>query len=96
MLTPHVPLRPPQRVAWQLLDAYTSCADASFESLQATLTAGLAALSGGFAFVLHDRMRHRVVAARDRAGAQTLLWGCAHVPRCTAHCTAAAAHNAHA
>lgn len=64
-----------ERVAWQLLDAYTSCADASFESLQATLTAGLAALSGGFAFVLHDRTRHRVVAARDRAGAQTLLWG---------------------
>ena len=69
-----------QRVAWQLLDAYTACADASFESMQAQLSAGLAGLGApgaSFAFVLHDRSRHRVVAARDRSGAQTLLWGCA-------------------
>jgi hypothetical protein len=66
----------PQRVAWQLLGAYAACADLSFEAMQAALTAGLAQLTGAFAFVLVDRLRHRVVAARDRAGAQTLLWGC--------------------
>lgn len=32
-------------------------------------------LSGGFAFVLFDRARHRLVAARDGAGQERLFWG---------------------
>jgi len=34
-------------------------------------------LSGGFAFVLYDRKRHRLVAARDAAGHEELYWGVA-------------------
>lgn len=32
-------------------------------------------LSGGFAFVLYDRKRHRLVVARDAAGEENLYWG---------------------
>lgn len=32
-------------------------------------------LSGGFAFVLFDRAKHRLVAARDAAGEEDLFWG---------------------
>lgn len=64
-----------QRVAWALLAAYASVADASFEELQQALLKGLSALTGSFALVMHDRTRHRVVAARDKAGAEQLLWG---------------------
>jgi hypothetical protein len=71
------PRIPPQRVAWQLLDAYAACADLSFEKMQESLASGLNSLSGGYAFVLVDRTRHRVVAARDRQGSQPLIWGCA-------------------
>ena len=62
-----------KRMAWLLLDTYAACADAA--DMEQQLMAGLAVLTGGFAFVLHDRSRHRVVAARDRAGQQPLLWG---------------------
>lgn len=32
-------------------------------------------LSGGFAFVLFDRAKHRLVAARDAVGKEDLFWG---------------------
>ena len=32
-------------------------------------------LIGGFAFILFDRKRHRLVAARDAAGEEDLFWG---------------------
>ena len=64
-----------QRVAWALLGAYAAVADASFEEMQATLLKGLGAVTGTFALVMHDRVRHRVVAARDKSGGQQLLWG---------------------
>jgi hypothetical protein len=38
-------------------------------------------LSGQWAFVLHDRKRHRVVAAASKDGSVGLQWGCARRSR---------------
>ena len=43
--------------------------------MQLALLKGLAAVTGSFALVMHDRVRHRVVAARDKSGNQELMWG---------------------
>ena len=45
--------------------------------LKSELVAGLSSLSGQWAFVLHDRKRHRVVAAASKDGSVGLQWGCA-------------------
>ena len=66
---------PAQRVAWALLGAYAAVADAPFEEMQSSLLKGLSAVTGSFALVMHDRVRHRVVAARDKSGGVDLLWG---------------------
>ena len=62
-------------MAWALLGAYAAVADADAETLNAALLKGLSGVSGSFALVMHDRTRHRVVAARDKSGGQQLLWG---------------------
>ena len=43
--------------------------------LKSELQAGLTSLSGSWAFVLQDRKRHRVVAARSKDGGVPLMWG---------------------
>jgi asparagine synthetase B (glutamine-hydrolysing) len=43
--------------------------------LKAEMQSGLASLSGSWAFVLQDRQRHRVVAARSADGEVPLMWG---------------------
>ena len=49
--------------------------------LKSELVAGLSSLSGQWAFVLHDRKRHRVVAAASKDGSVGLQWGCARRSR---------------
>jgi hypothetical protein len=52
-------------------DASSSCAEPN----HAFAVEKLRQLSGGFAFVMFDRARHRLVAARDAAGEEDLFWG---------------------
>ena len=66
---------PAQRSAWSLLGYYHDHAGSDIELLKAELQSGLASLSGSWAFVLQDRQRHRVVAARSADGEVPLLWG---------------------
>ena len=65
----------PQRSAWSLLGFYFDNAATDVDVLKAELQGGLASLSGSWAFVLQDRQRHRVIAARSADGAVPLRWG---------------------
>jgi hypothetical protein len=65
-----------QRSAWSLLGYYYDHAESDLDVLKSELSAGLASLSGTWAFVLQDRKRHRVVAAASADGGAPLQWGC--------------------
>ena len=64
-----------QRSAWSLLGYYWEHCSSDVELLKAEMQSGLASLSGSWAFVLQDRQRHRVIAARSADGAVPLMWG---------------------
>lgn len=66
-----------QRTAFELLDFYAKFADVDEEELEEALCAGLSVVGGGHpgAFILHDRTKHRVIAARMADGVD-LFWGC--------------------
>lgn len=63
-----------EKIAWELLEFYSFNADLHDEELEDALCAGLSVLRGSCCFVLHDRKRHRVVAARTGDGVD-LFWG---------------------
>jgi asparagine synthetase B (glutamine-hydrolysing) len=57
------------------LGYYHDHASLDIDVLKSDMVAGLASLSGSWAFILQDRKRHRVVAARSLDGAVPLMWG---------------------
>ena len=73
-LRPNAPL---QSSAWSLLEHYTTIADMETNKLASSLQQSLGAHrtdGASFVFLLHDRHRHRVIAARN--GDSELSWGC--------------------
>ena len=82
-----------QRSAWSILGYYYEHAEHDLDVLKSELVAGLSSLSGQWAFVLHDRKRHRVVAAASKDGSVGLQWGCvrrssgAAQPKCPLVCS---------
>lgn len=72
-----------QRTAFELLNFYAKFANLGEELLEEALCSGLSVLNGASssAFVLHDRTRHRVVAARIGSDGTDLFWGCASLAR---------------
>ena len=68
----------PQAAAWSLLEYYNRNADMGADELASCLQSALGkmvvAKNSAFAFLLHDRHRHRVVAARN--GDIEMFWGC--------------------
>jgi len=64
-----------EAAAWTLLSFYSTHAAQPTDELVRELQAALGTLAAStFAFVLHDRRRHRVVAGRSGQGAD-LFWG---------------------
>lgn len=63
-------------LAWELLDFYAQHATMPYDELVDELADALAEVKGQYSFVLQDRARHRVVAARDSTGnAGDMYWG---------------------
>lgn len=65
-------------LAWELMEFYRLNCDLLYDDLVDQLQEALQDVAGVYSFVLFDRLRHRVVAARDSSGyGGELYWGLA-------------------